>query len=254
MNGYAVSPGSLRGGTWHNWPTAPGTDSPAAAVETRLAALTLAEAADHAALDVVIDSGLTRMQVIRFPAGVRKPLERSAYLKAAFRNVFGREAADWHIIAEPTYASEPVPAFAIDATVMSAITGFAERHKLTLRSLRPSFVDCFNSLRNRLAAHTGAFALIESGRVGLGLWRHREWISLSSQAFAAEDGEALGALCTQMLARVDPAMPSGTLYIAGADKPFSVPLPGEWDVQWLAPETGIATRPQIRSKIASRVA
>ncbi|MDB5801813.1 MAG: hypothetical protein JWL63_2752 [Rhodocyclales bacterium] len=238
--GYAVSPGSLHGGAWQRWPADAAIDS----LQARLSTLALPAAHGSSLLDVVVDIGLMRMQVIRFPAGVRKPLERAVYLKAAFRNVFGRDANDWHIIAEPTYVNEPVPAVAIDKDLMQAIVALGDRHELTLRSLRPSFVDCFNATRCKLSAHMGAFALIENGRICLGLWRHRGWVALSTQAFAEEahdSGEALAALCAQMLARTDPPMPVGTLYIAGANKPFAVTLTEGWVVQWLEPEPASAT-------------
>jgi hypothetical protein len=244
-NGYAASPGHLRGGAWHDWPDDSSSADHANGIDTplteRLAALKLSEVQHCTTLDVVLDIALMRLQVVRFPAGVRRPDERSAFLKAAFRNVFGRDAGNWHIIAEPAYVSEAVPAVAIDETLMQAITAFAARHKLKLRSLRPSFVDCFNSLRHKLAAHTGAFALIEGGRVCVGLWRHRAWLALSTQAFTAGDGESLAALCSQMLARVQPAMPDGSLYIAGADAPFAVPLDEGWTLQWLEPEVPSGT-------------
>jgi hypothetical protein len=216
----------------------------------RLSTLKLPEARACSVLDVVVDIGLTRIQVIRFPAGIRKPGEREAFLKAAFRNVFGREAGDWHIVAEPTYVNEPVAAIAIDDKLMQAITALGERHRLSLRSLRPSFVDSFNSARRKLSAHMGAFALLENGRVCIGLWRHRTWIALTTLAFAAADGEALAALTAQMLARVDPPMPSGTLYIAGADKPFPVPLDEGWSVQWLEPGLNKSVATDARTKVA----
>jgi hypothetical protein len=231
-SGYAVSPGTLRGGAWHNWPADENDAGMPRSIEERLAALKL-NIASCALLDVVLDSKLTRVQVIRFPAGVRKPAERTAFLKAAFRNVFGRDANTWHVIAEPTYMNEPTPAVAIDDKVMQAINTLAERHRLKLRSLRPAFTDAFNSARRNFSAHMGAFALLENGRVSIGLWRHRSWVALSTQALAAGDGEALAALCIQMLSRIDPPMLAGTLYIASADKPLAVNLSEGWTTQWL---------------------
>ncbi len=234
VSGYAVSPGSLRGGAWQSWPGDTGRNAKSitntsgitdtVAVETHLAALKLANTSGCSLLDVVLDCALTRVQVIRFPAGVRKPAERSAFLKAAFRNVFGRDASTWHVIAEPTYVSEPTPAVAIDDKVMQAIAALAERHQLKLRSLRTRFTDSFNSFRRKLSAHMGAFALMENGRICVGLWRHRSWIALSTQAFAAGDaadpadtGEALARGCARrMLARVDPhrsMLPAASLRI-----------------------------------------
>jgi hypothetical protein len=231
-SGYAVSPGTLRGGAWQKWPADEHDKDMLCPIEERLAALKL-NIASCALLDVVLDSTLTRVQVIRFPAGVRKPTERAAFLKVAFRNVFGRDANTWHVIAEPTYVNEPTPAVAIDDKVMQAITTLAERHRLKLRSLRTAFSDAFNSARRNFSAHMGAFALLENARVSIGLWRHRNWIALSTQPLAAGDGEALAALCTQMFSRIDPPMLAGTLYIAGADKPLSVPLSEGWTTQWL---------------------
>ncbi|MEC5386766.1 hypothetical protein VVD49_13610 [Uliginosibacterium sp. H3] len=254
--GYSVSAGSLRGGAWQRWPAGAATTSdaaPADAFEAQLDTLKLSDVASCSQLDVVLDSALTRVQVVRFPAGVRNPRERTAFLKAAFRNVYGRDADSWHIAAEPAYVNEATPAVAVGEKLMAAVSALAERHKLKLRSLRTSFSDYFNHVRRSLSAHVGAFALIEEGRVCLGLWRHRNWLAISTQAFAAADGEALTALCAQMLARVEPPMVNGTLYIAGAIKPFAVALQEGWNVEWLAPEpvdvvdsnTGRRTRDKV---------
>jgi hypothetical protein len=248
-NGYALSPGSLRGGAWQSWPASHDDRGIAHPIEERLAALKF-DAASCALLDVVLDSTLTRVQVIRFPAGVRKPAERTAFLKAAFRNVFGRDANTWHVVAEPTYVNEPTPAVAIDEQLMQAINTLAECHKLKLRSLRTAFTDAFNSARRSLSAHMGAFALLENGRVSIGVWRHRSWIALSTQALAAGDGEGLAALCTQMLSRIDPPMLTGTLYIAGADKPFAVNLSEGWTTQWLHTEGDAFVMNTPRAKAA----
>lgn len=247
-HGYSLSPGALRGGDWKRWP-AQSEAKFERSVEERLASLDLPEARTCSTLDVVVDIGLTRMQIVRFPVGIRKPDERATFLKAVFRNVFGREASDWHIVADPVYVYEPTPAIAIDDKLMQAITAFGERHGLKLRSLRTSFADCFNSLRRKLSAHMGGFVMLENGRICVGLWRHRAWIALNTQAFAPADGQALAALSAQMLARLDPPMTTGTLYIAGADKPFAVPMSEGWTVQWLTPEI-IASAPTIRTEAA----
>ena len=228
--GYVVSPGNLRGGTWNNWPAGAADED----MEARLAVLKIPEASTCSQLDVVLDSALTRVQVVRIPTGIRKPAERTAFLKAAFRNVFGRDAGDWHVIAEQSYVNEPVPAVAIDENLMAAVSAFSARHGLKLRSLRTSFVDTFNSLRRKLSAHHGAFALLENGRICIGLWRNRNWIALTTQAFAAADGVGLAALSTQMLSRIEPPMLTGTLYIVGAESPFAVPLNEGWITEWLA--------------------
>jgi hypothetical protein len=251
IGGYSASPGSLRGGAWQHWP-GNATGSADDTVEARLNALMLADVAACSALDVVLDSALTKIQVVRFPAGVRSPLERAAFLKAAFRNVYGRDAGNWHVTAETTYVNEATPAIAVDEKLMAAVTAFAERHKLKLRSLRTSFADCFNHSRRSLTAHVGAFALIENGRVCVGLWRHRGWVSISTQAFAAADGEALSALCAQMLARVDPPMASGTLYVAGATKPFALALHEGWSVEWLEPDPLSGGTDGVRSTARNR--
>ncbi|GAA5163625.1 hypothetical protein GCM10025770_16100 [Viridibacterium curvum] len=233
--GYSVSAGSLHGGKWQTWPAANGTSAPT--VEQLLEALSFDADLQCPQLDVVLDSAMSRTQIVQFPAGVRKPEERQAFLKAAFRNVFGAEAAEWHIVAETAYANEAVPAVAIDAGLMQAVGKLCERHTMQLRSLRTSFVDCFNRLRSQLSGHVGAFALIEQERVSIGLWRRRGWVAISTLAMAAEDGAGIAALHAQMLARSDEPLHDGTLYVAGSKKSFAVPLSEGWTLQWLTADT-----------------
>lgn len=227
---YAIV-SSLRGGEWMSWPAQiAGRD-----LEARIAQLELPKEGRHARLDVVLDSALTRMQVVCFPAGVRKPEERSNYLKASFRNVFGQEAGNWHIVAEPSYFHEPVPAVAVDRPLIQAVTALCERHELKLRSLRTSFIDSFNLMRGKLTAHAGAFAMLEGERLCIGLWHKRTWLALSMQAIARGDGAALAAALAQLLARVTTPMPVGTLYLVSDETPFKIPLAEGWAVEWLKP-------------------
>ncbi|HEX5127421.1 MAG TPA: hypothetical protein VFW00_11825 [Rhodocyclaceae bacterium] len=189
-------------------------------------------------LDVVLDNAWTRFQLVRFPAGVRTKEECGAFLKAAFRNVFGAEADAWHIVAEPMHFGLPVLAVAVDAALPEALTKFAERSKLTLRSVQPKFVTAFNGARHGLSAHQGAFAQIDDIRICMALWRQRCWVAVRSQPIVAHDvdivGAAVGAMLNQMLAHIDPPMAYGTLHLTGATRGWQAQqLPEGWTALWL---------------------
>jgi len=231
VQGYSISQGKETPRQWLRWPAEVVSID---GVQAQLAKLELPHIQGHTLLDVVFDTALTRMQIVRFPNGLRKTAERTAYLKACFRNVFGQDANNWHIVAETAYMNEPVPAVAIEPNLLQAVTAFGERHKLKLRSMRTSFVDLFNSVQRKLSAYTGAIALIENGRVCLGFWRKRSWVSVSAQAIANDDANALADLHAQMLARIDPPMPAGTLYVAGTPSARPLPLREGWAAQWIA--------------------
>lgn len=230
-HGYAITTGRTGSLAWTPWPT-PGRPFPECIAE-----LAFDGTSERDPLDVVVDLDLARAQVVRIPAGLRSGEERQGFLKACFRKVFGAEASQWRCISEVAYANEPVPAIAIDESLMQAVAALAERHKLRLRSLRTTFVDSFNRMRKQMSGHVGAFALLDRNRVSMGLWRRRNWLAMSSQALRNDDGEGLAACLTQLLLRCEAPLPAGTLHIAGSRRPFQIPLPEGWTLRWLGTES-----------------
>ncbi|HSV84193.1 MAG TPA: hypothetical protein VLK85_33750 [Ramlibacter sp.] len=194
------------------------------AVVAALAELPL-QAQPGQSLSIILDNAWTRLQLVRFPAQVNTPQERQVFLQANFRRVFGAEAQDWTIIAEPAYFGRPVMAVAVDHTLIAALSRLAERHQLRLRSLQPEFVEAFNRVRPMLTGGQGAFAQIGGDRVCMGLWRGPCWEAVRSQPLAPAVQGSMAAMLAQMLANVDPPMASGTLHLADSD---SRPGKGAW--------------------------
>ncbi|HSV35141.1 MAG TPA: hypothetical protein VLI46_06270 [Ramlibacter sp.] len=195
-------------------------------------------------LSVILDNAWTRFQLVRFPAQVNTPEERQVFLQAHFRRVFGAEAQDWTIIAEPAYFGLPVMAVAVDHMLIAALSRLAERHQLRLRSLQPEFVEAFNRVRPMLSGGQGAFAQIGGDRVCMALWRGPCWEAVRSQPLAPGARGSMAALLAQMLANVNPPMTSGTLHLADSDNrpgQGGQPLPEALTTGWTAKRLPVHT-------------
>jgi len=210
------------------------------AVVAALADLQLQAQPGKSLLAVVLDNAWTRFQLVRFPAQVNTAQEREVFLRANFQRVFGAEAQAWKIVAEPAYFGLPVMAVAVDEALLAALSRFAERHQLRLRSIQPEFVDVFNRARTMLSGGQGAFAHVGSERVCMALWRRQSWVAVRSPPLDPAAHGAVGAMLAQMLANVDPPMASGTLHLADADSrprrssPPIEAMPAGWAVVRLA--------------------
>jgi hypothetical protein len=186
-------------------------------VAAALNELSLEEQPGKSLLRVILDDAWTRLQVVRFPAQVSTAEERQVFLKENFRRVFGVEAQDWTIVAEPAHFGLPAMAVAVDQALLASLTRFAERHRLRLCGVQPEFIDAFNRARAMLSGRQGAFAQIGDERVCMALWRGQRWIAVRSQPMDPAVDGAMRAMLAQMLANVDPPMASGTLHMTGAD-------------------------------------
>jgi len=209
----------------------------ARSVAAALAELPLPRAPGQTQLAVILDNGWTRFQLVRFPAQVNTAEERQAFLQADFRRVFGAEAQDWTIAAEPACFGLPVLAVAVAPTLIDALSGLAARHQLRLRSIQPEFVAAFNRARVLMSGRQGAFAQITCERACIALWRQQRWVAVRSQPIdPVADGMVPGMLA-QMLANVDPPMAGGTLHLLQSDSAPSQdrrPLPEDLTAGWTA--------------------
>lgn len=183
-------------------------------------------------LDVVLDNAWARLQLVRFPHGVRTPEERDVFVRASFRHVFGSQADGWRVVVDRNPLHLPSLAMAVDAPLFQAVSDFAEQHELRLRSMQAAFVTVFNRLRVHLSAHHGGLAHVDSGRVCLGLWQQRRWVAIRSQPLG--EGDGIGALLRQMLAGMDAGYPEGTLYVKGGRQGAALDLPAGWTVHWMS--------------------
>lgn len=178
-------------------------------------------------LDIVLSEHFARWQLLPWQAEVDSAAEYRAYAQHAFRDVYGDVARRWRVRCADPAPGTPVPACAIDDELVAALRAVAANHGCRLGSLRPLFAAAADRWRNKLPPGIAWFAVLEPGRLNLGLLRDRRWQALHGESVAAPEdgGELLASLIARsaIFAGIVPAAGRLLLCGEGADT-CSVPL------------------------------
>jgi hypothetical protein len=174
---------------------------------------------------VVLDDGLLRYALIRWPAGLGRGAEREAFVAHRLREVHGVAAPDWRWQVDPEPPPRPALACAAPAALVAALRALARQRGWKLVELSGAFAACYNRRRRALAAPLGALLVEGAGRFTLGLWRGGEWLAVRSQPASADRAGALGLL----LGGAADDGPGGTLFVRGP----ACGAPAGWQVSLL---------------------
>lgn len=168
-------------------------------------------------LDIVLSEHFARWQLLPWLAEVDTPAEQDAYAQHAFREVYGEVARHWRVRCAGQAPGAAVPACAIDDELVAALRAVAAAHGCRLGSLRPLFAAAAERWRNKLPRGIAWFAVLERGRLILGLLRDRRWQALHVESVAASEdcGELLAGLIARsaIFAGIVPA--AGRLLLCG---------------------------------------
>lgn len=177
-------------------------------------------------LDIVLSEHFARWQLLPWQAEIDTPAEHEAYARHAFREVYGEIARHWRVRSAGQAPGVAVPACAIDDELAAALRVLAADHGCRLGSLRPLFAAAAERWRSKLPRGIAWFAVLEPGRLILGLLRDRRWQALHCDSVAAPDdrGERLASLIMRsaIFAGIVPA--SGRLLLCG-EGADTVPVP-----------------------------
>lgn len=223
------------------WRTATGAGrwqidgSDAAALAAALTALPTEAFPPKAALHVEVAAGWAPMRVIRWPQGLRGRVEREAFVRSEFVAAYGAAAERWALRVEPAWLGGSSLAAALEPALIAALRSVVQARRLRLRGLSPALVSRFNLARATMSEPHGALALIDDGRLWLGVWHDREWCGIRNQPVADSPdalGTAVGDMLTQLLAAAG-RDDGGTVYLAGTVRGVRPPLPAHWRHAWL---------------------
>lgn len=168
-------------------------------------------------LDIVLSEHFARWQLLPWQAEVDTPAEHQAYAQHAFREVYGEIARHWRVRCAGQALGAAVPACAIDDELAAALRAVAADHGCRLGSLRPLFAAAAERWRNKLPRGIAWFAVLERGRLILGLLRDRRWQALHVESVATPEdrGELLAGLIARsaIFAGIVPA--TGRLLLCG---------------------------------------
>jgi hypothetical protein len=174
---------------------------------------------------VVVDDGLLRYALVRWPEGLGRGAEREAFVAHRLKEVHGIAAPEWCWRVDPEPAPRPALVCAAPTALVAALRDLARRQGCKLVELSGAFVRHYNQGRRGFATPVGALLVEGAGRFTLGLWRDGAWRALRSQPASADRATALGLL----LGSAGLTGQGGVLYVAGP----ACPAPAGWRVEVL---------------------
>lgn len=204
-------------------------------------------------LDIVLSEHFVRWLPLPWQAELETPEEQEAYARHSFRAVYGEVARHWLVRCAAQPPGAAIPACAIDDALVAALRQLAAIHGCLLGSLRPLFAVAADRWQRKLPrGGTAWFAMLEPGRLSLGLLRNRRWQAMHGEPVPTpqESGELLAGLVVRSALSAGIAPGDGRLVLCGegADR-CPVPLPEE-SVRRL----GSALAWTATSRVARRIA
>jgi hypothetical protein len=159
---------------------------------------------DFSGRDVMVKVSLSnhfvRYALVPWRDRVAGPAEQVAFAQHCFKNLFGAPAAHWDIrVSDGGYGRNAL-ASAVDREWMVGLDRIFAEHRLKRISIQPWFMTACNRYRTELGRHPdGCIAVIEPGRVALGIYDRFGWQSLSVRKIEAADPRLLSPILAQEL-------------------------------------------------------
>ncbi|MFH1870754.1 MAG: hypothetical protein ABIK82_10245 [Pseudomonadota bacterium] len=168
-------------------------------------------------LDIVLSEHFTRWQLLPWQPGADTAAEQEAVARHGFRETYGELARHWQVRCASEPPGVPTPACAIDDTLPAALRQVAESHGCRLGSLRPLFAAAAERWQRKLPRGIAWFAVLEAGRLNLGLLRERRWHALHGEPVTSPDqaGELLAGLVARSAIAAGIAPGEGRLLLCG---------------------------------------
>lgn len=169
---------------------------------------------------VVLSNHWVRYAVLPWQPDVTSTAEVDQLARLRFERCFGAAASGWTIrTCDRGYGAAHV-ACAVDAGLISALRACLATHRVRLTELQPLLMAAYNDARREITG-SAAFAIVEPGRVCLGLLQQRRWLAIASRRTGADLGEAI----EQELATLDAdAVPTRLdVLLVGADTRWAAP-------------------------------
>lgn len=169
---------------------------------------------------VVLSNHWVRYAVLPWQPSVTSTGEMEQLARLQFERNFGAAAAGWTIrTCDRGYGAAHV-ACAVDTALIAALQECLAAHGLRLGTLQPLLMAAYNDARREFSGST-ALAIVEPGRVCLGLLKRDRWLAIASRRAGADLSEAI----EQELATldVDAVPPRLDVLLVGADTPWVAP-------------------------------
>jgi hypothetical protein len=194
----------------------PARSSPAwvatvAALEKSLAGFV----APGVAATVIVSSRFVRYSIVPWRDNVISVPEQAEFARHCFKSIYGEVAAAWKIRLSNGGFRRNALASAVDAEMLRAVEEVLVGGSIRIVSIQPNFMAACNRFRSELGGYrSGCIAVLEPGRVALGIFDEGGWRTLISRRIGTLKSDELVPVVAQELKSVDPTGLPEYLFIA----------------------------------------
>jgi hypothetical protein len=166
------------------------------ALDELLAAL----AAPGVPATVIVSSRFVRYCIVPWRDNVVGVSEQTEFARHCFRSIYGETAAAWEIRISSGGFRRNALASAVDAAMLRAVEARLAAHGIPIASIQPNFMAACNRFRRELNGYdSGCIAVLEPGRVALGIFDKAGWRTLGTRRIGTLKPEALVPVLAQEL-------------------------------------------------------
>lgn len=170
------------------------------------------------AVAVVLSNHFVRYLLLPWQEDLSAPAEVEAWARMHFEQTYGAAAAQWTIRTCDGGYGQPQLACAVDTALVDQIGPCLAGQGMRLASLQPLLMAAYNDERRQLKGQT-AFAIVEAGRLCLGLMGPLGWREIASRRAGADAAATLEQELATLDAQVEPAQLGVLLVGEGAPWP-----------------------------------
>ena len=164
---------------------------------------------------VVISSCFVRYSIVPWRDNVIGALEQAEFARHCFRSTYGAIAADWEIRISSGGFRRNALASAVDAQMLVAVEGVLAGRGIPIASIQPNFMSACNRFRRELSGYeSGCVAVLEPGRIALGIFDKTGWHTLGARRIGTLKPEDLVPVLARELNSVVPDNLPEYLFVA----------------------------------------
>lgn len=177
-------------------------------------------AAPNASATVILSNCFVRYAVVPWRDGVANRKEQLALAAHCFKNVYGDRAGDWDIRVSDDGFRRNSLACAVDRGLLTQLDELFAERGVSLASVQPYFMTACNRFRKELESQqSGCIALLERGRVTLGIFDRSGWQALTVRRVAEISADTLAPLLAQEFDSANLAALPEHVFVAALEHP-----------------------------------
>lgn len=116
---------------------------------------------------VVLSSDFVRYLVLPAQPFAMSESEKTAYIQAAYRDVYGAVTDEWQIKCDDAAPNQNMLAVAVDSQLMNALGQLATQYLFKLKSVQPQLMASFNGVMPQILRKNGYLVLLEQTKLML---------------------------------------------------------------------------------------